>query len=38
MIKTRVSLGFTHPFGANGSDYSIPRSVISKLDCDASMN
>ena len=38
MIETRVSLGFTHPFGVNGSNYSIPRLVISKLHCDAPMN
>ena len=31
MDGTRVSLGFTHPLGANGIDDSMPRLVVSKL-------
>ena len=38
MARKRVSLGFTRPFGANGFDDSIPRSVVSKLHCGAPMN
>ena len=38
VIKTRVSLGFTHPPRANGIDNSMPRSVVSNLHCGAPMN
>jgi hypothetical protein len=35
--RTRVSLGFTHPFEANGIDNFIPRLVVSKLQSDEPM-
>ena len=38
MDGTRVSLGFTHPFGANGIRNSMPRSMFLKLHCSAPMN
>ena len=31
VAKTRVSLGFACPYGANGTDDSMPTSIVSKL-------
>ena len=36
--RTGVSLGFTHPFRANGVDYLMPILAVSKLHCGAPMN
>ena len=36
--RTRVSLGFTHPFRANGTDHLMPILVVSKLRYGAPMN
>ena len=38
VVKKRVSLGFTHPFRANGIDDLMPRSAVPKLRCGALMN
>ena len=38
MDGTRVSLGFTHPLRANGTDDLMPRSMVSKLHSGAPMN
>ncbi len=38
VARTRVWLGFTHPSGANGTDNSMPRLVVSNLCCGAPMN
>ena len=36
--EKRVSLGFTHPLGANGAYNSMPRLALSKLHYGATMN
>ena len=38
MARKRVSLGFTHPFRANGADDLMPRSIVSRLYYNALMN
>ena len=38
VVEIRVSLEFTYPSKANGTNDSMPRSVVSKLRFDAPMN
>ena len=38
VARTRVSLGFTYPLRANGTNDSMQRSTVSKLRCGAPMN
>ena len=38
IVRKRVSLGFTHPYGDNVTDNLMPRSTVSKLHCGAPMN